>query len=118
MPEVIQKSPTKSICVIPNATPCPLAIKEVVLIQTDPHSDSNSDSDNDLDESDNEYIYLNEESTLDLTVLGRSVEALLQRFHDYMVGPDRQRKDRSIIVVVWDIRRIFQAIGVKHYFLG
>ena len=54
-----------------------------------------------------------DEYLLDPSALGPSVETLLQKFHDYMVGPDRQRKGRSIIVVVGDICRIFQAVGVK-----
>lgn len=42
-----------------------------------------------------------------------SVKKLLDRFFNYMIGPDRNRKERSISVIVGDVRRIFVAVGVK-----
>ena len=84
---------------------------EMSRINMHHESDSNNDSSGD---SDSEYIpNLDNEYLFDPSALGPSVETLLQKFHDYMVGPDRQRKARSIIVV-GDIHRIFQAVGVKN----
>lgn len=47
-------------------------------------------------------------------LLGPLVENLIEKFSYYMIGPDRNRKERSINVIVGDVRRIFVAIGMEN----
>lgn len=45
--------------------------------------------------------------------LGKNVEKLVERFREYMIGPDRKRDEASMYVIAGDVRRIFRAINVK-----
>lgn len=83
---------------------CRLRPKRKIIV------DDDSDVSSEFDYSDHDEAF---DPPLEVGCVGKDVETLIQRFCSYMVGPDRNRKERSVTLIASDVRRIFSVVGVK-----